>query len=133
MSPPEDLGVRVEPPPDLAVTVVGDPAVRVEVGVAPAAPEVVEVRVPGQAGPRGREGQPGPPGVPGKDGDKTYVHVQAAAEKVWDCPHGLGKIPSTTLRDDLGNHIGGDVLHDPDGMRSTVTYLVPVSGTASFN
>lgn len=66
-------------------------------------------------------------------GDKAYTHVQTVANRVWDCPHGLGKIPSTTLRDDQGNVIGGDVWHAPDGSRSTVTYLIPVAGTASFN
>ena len=134
---PRAVEVVVEEPPAVGVTVVEGPrGPEVVVEAAPQAPEVVEVSVPGPAGPPGRDGEPGAPGPPGpsgRDGDKTYVHVQAAAEMVWGCPHGLGRIASTTLRDDIGNPMDGDVRHDPDGMSSTVTYLVPISGTASFN
>ena len=70
---------------------------------------------------------------PAIGGDKTYLHVQDVARSEWNCPHGLGKIASPVLRDTLGNEIGGDVRHADDGMSSTVVFLIPVAGTASFN
>ena len=74
----------------------------------------------------------GGPG-PAQGADKTYTWVQSLPAEEWTCPHSLGKIPACTLRDDRGNEIGGDVWHASDGSRSVVRFVVPVSGTASFN
>lgn len=65
-------------------------------------------------------------------GDKTYVHVQTAPNTTWNIAHGLGKFPSVTLRDEVGNPFLADVVYS-DLNNLAVYLLQPVSGVAVMN
>ena len=43
-----------------------------------------------------------------KNGDKSYVHVQSQAAKVWVIKHDLDKMPSVVVKDSAGNTIVGE-------------------------
>ena len=43
-----------------------------------------------------------------KSGDKSYVHVQSQAAKVWVIKHDLDKMPSVVVKDSAGNTVIGE-------------------------
>lgn len=43
-----------------------------------------------------------------KSGDKSYVHVQSQAAKVWVIKHDLDKMPSVVAKDSAGNTVVGE-------------------------
>lgn len=43
-----------------------------------------------------------------KSGDKSYVHVQSQAAKVWVVKHDLDKMPSVVVKDSAGNTVIGE-------------------------
>lgn len=43
-----------------------------------------------------------------KSGDKSYVHVQSQAAKVWVIKHDLDKMPSVVVKDSAGNTVVGE-------------------------
>ena len=43
-----------------------------------------------------------------KNGDKSYVHVQSQAAKVWVVKHDLDKMPSVVVKDSAGNTVIGE-------------------------
>ena len=55
----------------------------------------------------------GPPGPPGGG---TYTHTQAIAATVWTVPHNLGRRPSVSVTDHLGNVVLADVRYLDDDM-----------------
>lgn len=119
-----EFDVVVSEPPALNVAVIGEPASRVEVGVAPSAPQSVEVRVPGPAGP------PGPKGDPGSTlggADAYYVHEQDTPSVEWLVPHPLNKFPAVSGEDSAGTAFEPDVTYvDPNALK--VTNGFPISG-----
>jgi len=64
--------------------------------------------------------------------DMNFVHVQSVSSTSWAVNHGLGKYPSVTLLDDLGNEFSGEVQHsDTDNVLITVSPAT--TGKAIFN
>ncbi|WP_228895608.1 hypothetical protein [Acidovorax sp. Leaf73] len=55
----------------------------------------------------------GPPGPPG---GMTYTHTQAIATAVWTVAHNLGRRPSVSVTDHLGNVVHADVRYLDDDM-----------------
>lgn len=43
-----------------------------------------------------------------ESGDKSYVHVQSQAAKVWVVKHDLDKMPSVVVKDSAGNTVIGE-------------------------
>lgn len=43
-----------------------------------------------------------------KSGDKSYIHVQSQAAKVWVVKHDLDKMPSVVVKDSAGNTVIGE-------------------------
>lgn len=43
-----------------------------------------------------------------KNGDKSYVHVQSQAAKVWVVKHDLDKMPAVVVKDSAGNTVIGE-------------------------
>lgn len=43
-----------------------------------------------------------------KNSDKSYVHVQSQAAKVWVVKHDLDKMPSVVVKDSAGNTVIGE-------------------------
>ena len=43
-----------------------------------------------------------------KSGDKSYVHVQSHAAKVWVVKHDLDKMPAVVVKDSAGNTVIGE-------------------------
>lgn len=77
-------------------------------------------------------GIPGPPGPPGGGAGATYTHNQAIAAAVWTVPHNLGRYPSVTVTDHLGNVIAPDVRYvDNDIVQ--VTHGTALTGFAYCN
>lgn len=74
----------------------------------------------------------GPPGPPGGGAGATYTHTQAIAAAVWTVPHNLGRYPSVTVADHLGNVITPDVRYLGDDMVQ-ITHGTPLTGYAYCN
>lgn len=71
----------------------------------------------------------GPPGAPG---GSTYTHTQAIPAAVWTVPHNLGRRPSVTVADHLGNVVHADVAYlDNDLVQ--VTHGSAITGFAYCN
>ena len=43
-----------------------------------------------------------------KSGDKSYIHVQSQAAKVWVIKHDLDKMPAVVVKDSAGNTVIGE-------------------------
>lgn len=71
-------------------------------------------------------------GPPGAAGGATYTHTQAVAAAVWTVAHNLGRRPSVTVTDHLGNEVWPDIRH-LDGDLVQVTHGVPLTGFAYCN
>lgn len=63
--------------------------------------------------------------------DLNYTHVFASTTTVV-IPHNLGKIPSVTVQDGLGNTVYGDVAYT-DLNNLTITFNTAFAGTAYLN
>jgi len=61
-----------------------------------------------------------------------YVHTQGVATDVWIVTHNLGKVPSVTVIDSLGDEVRGDTRHDSPN-QVTLTFSYPFSGSAHCN
>lgn len=71
-------------------------------------------------------------GKPGAPGGSTYTHAQAIAAAVWTVPHNLGRRPSVTVADHLGNVVHADVTYlDNDLVQ--VTHGAAITGFAYCN
>lgn len=71
----------------------------------------------------------GPPGPPG---GATYVHTQSSPAAVWTVAHNLGRHPSITVTDHLGNVLIADVQY-LDASMVQITHSVPAIGCAYCN
>lgn len=68
----------------------------------------------------------------GTSGDKSYVHVQGAANTIWTIVHNLGKFPSITVVDSGNTEVEGDVQFiDPTTV--VVTFSAAFGGRAYCN
>lgn len=71
-------------------------------------------------------------GKPGAPGGSTYTHTQAIPAAVWTVPHNLGRRPSVTVADHLGNVVHADVTYlDNDLVQ--VTHGTAITGFAYCN
>lgn len=71
-------------------------------------------------------------GKPGPAGGSTYIHTQAIAAAVWTVAHNLGRRPSVTVTDHLGNVVVPDVRYlDNDLVQ--VTHGTSITGYAYCN
>ena len=116
-----NLQVRVEQAPPLVVEVGEDAATLVP-------PGVVEVLVPGPAGPRGEPG----PSAPGGGTDAHFVHEQPVAAQIWTVSHNLGKKPAIIVEDSAGTVVVGR-YENPDTNTSVLCFSAPFGGRAYFN
>ena len=64
--------------------------------------------------------------------DANFVHDQTVLATVWTINHNMAKFPSVGLIDQNGELMGGIVDH-VDNNNLTVTFSVPVMGTATLN
>ncbi|WP_440105431.1 hypothetical protein [Acidovorax sp. BL-A-41-H1] len=74
----------------------------------------------------------GPRGPEGPGGGAGYVHPQATPLSVWTVAHNLGRRPSVTVTDHLGNVVVADVLYLDDDIVQ-VSHGVPFAGFAYCN
>lgn len=65
-------------------------------------------------------------------GDKTYVHEQVTASKVWEYEHGLGKKPSVQVTDSAGTVMMGQITVN-DGIRVRIEFNIAFWGYATNN
>lgn len=70
----------------------------------------------------------GPPGPQGPSGIGSYVHAQTVPLATWTIPHTLGRMPSVSLYDSLGEQVEADVTASPTA--ATASYPSPRTGTA---
>jgi hypothetical protein len=62
----------------------------------------------------------------------TYTHTQSTNSATWDIVHNLGKRPSVTTVDELGNEIDGYVVWNSDN-QVTVYFSPAAKGFAYLN
>lgn len=74
----------------------------------------------------------GTQGPAGGGGGGSYTHTQAIAGVGWTVPHNLGKYPSITTTDNLGNVIHGDVAY-VDANIVQITHGSALTGFAYCN
>lgn len=83
-------------------------------------------------------GVPGPKGEKGDKGDSgggagaTYTHTQSTPQSIWTVAHNLGRWPSVTVTDHLGQRIEPDVKY-LDNNLAQVTHSTPLTGFAYCN
>lgn len=74
----------------------------------------------------------GIPGPPGSGGGSTYTHTQSVASANWTVAHNLGRHPSITVVDMLGDQLCPDVRYvDADIVQ--ITHSVPLVGRVYCN
>ena len=83
-------------------------------------------------GVQGPPGPPGPQGPSGGVGGSIYEHHQPIASMVWTVAHNLGRRPSVSVTDNLGQIITGDVRYI-DSNIIQIIHSVPTVGHAYFN
>lgn len=64
--------------------------------------------------------------------DKTHIHTQSTAQKVWLIEHDLDKYPSVSVSDSYGREIETQVRYVSKG-RVEITLSHATSGTAFLN
>lgn len=75
------------------------------------------------------KGYMGPPGPPGGG---TYMHTQTTPAAVWTAAHNLGRYPSVSIVDHLGNLMLADVRFvDADTVQ--IAHAAPTIGKVYFN
>lgn len=74
----------------------------------------------------------GRPGPPGSGAGSVYEHSQTAPAVVWTVPHNLGRTPSVTVTDHLGNAIYADVFYVSSNIVQ-ITHGAPIKGFAYCN
>lgn len=94
--------------------------------------EVRQIVTVAEQGPPGPPGAPGPAGLPGPPGGATYVHTQSTSAAVWTVAHNLGRRPSISVTDHLGNVLIADTQHI-DANLAQITHSVPAIGYAYCN
>lgn len=110
--------VTVELPQGLDLTLDAQSAVAVELDATPGI--TLEAGV--------AQGPPGPPGA----AQSTYVHSQPVAAMVWTIDHGLGFWPDVIVFDASGSEVKGAAAN-PTTSRTTLTFSVPIAGTARLS
>jgi hypothetical protein len=68
----------------------------------------------------------------GGGGDLHYVHTQGVASATWTVSHGLGKYPSVTVLDSLGDQLEAEVDYTST-TALTIHFAGPTSGSAILN
>lgn len=77
-------------------------------------------------------GQRGPAGKDGTPGGTTFEWTQDIPLAVWTVPHNLGRFPSVTVVDHLGNRVEPDVTYIDQNIVQ-ITHGRPEIGKAFFN
>lgn len=67
-----------------------------------------------------------------ESGDKSYIHVQGQAERVWVIEHKLGKMPSVVVKDSAGNTVVGESEY-VDENNTILSFSGAFSGKAFLN
>jgi len=65
-------------------------------------------------------------------GDKEFTFLQQSSSSTWVINHNLGKIPSVTVVDTLGNIIVGDITYNSTN-QLTLTFSANITGNAYLN
>lgn len=65
-------------------------------------------------------------------GDKTYTHVQASANSVWDITHNMNKMPSVTIINSA-NELSFANIEYVNANRLKLTFSAAISGKAFLN
>ena len=65
-------------------------------------------------------------------GNVSYTHTQSVAASVWTAPHNLGRWPSVSVVDNLGNQVEPDVFY-VDANIVQIAHGAPMVGKAFFN
>lgn len=65
-------------------------------------------------------------------GNVSYTHTQSIAAAVWTAPHNLGRWPSVSVVDHLGNRVEPDVSYVDQNIVQ-ITHGQPFIGKAFFN
>ena len=65
-------------------------------------------------------------------GNVSYTHTQSVAASVCTAPHNLGRWPSVSVVDNLGNQVEPDVSY-VDANIVQIAHGVPMVGKAFFN
>ena len=68
----------------------------------------------------------------GSGGNVSYIHTQSVAASVWTAPHNLGRWPSVSVVDNLGNQVEPDVFY-VDANIVQIAHGAPMVGKAFFN
>ena len=68
----------------------------------------------------------------GGGGNVSYTHTQSTAAAVWTAPHNLGRWPSVSVVDHLGNRVEPDVSYVDQNIVQ-ITHGQPFIGKAFFN
>ena len=78
----------------------------------------------------GLQGIPGPPGAPGTA--DSYEHTQSIPLAIWTVPHNLGRHPSVTVTNTLGEVITPDVNYI-DATTVQITHGTALAGFVYCN
>jgi hypothetical protein len=73
-----------------------------------------------------------PPVPPGGTGDLSYTHNQSVPAATWNITHSLGKFPSVTAIDSVGNVVEGSIVYI-DVNNLTISFVSAFSGKAYLN
>lgn len=65
-------------------------------------------------------------------GDLTFLYTEPTPLLTWTLAHNMGKLPSVTILNNLGNEIEAKVNHI-DNNNLTITFNTATSGTATLN
>lgn len=71
-------------------------------------------------------------GPPGQGGSSTYTHTQTLPLATWTVAHNLGRRPSVTVTDHLGNVVLADVRY-VDNDLIQINHSAPLAGFAYVN